>query len=120
MRRTRGVWELAKGQPGFPVQLLDLGNRAPTRLFGCGRAEPVRDLALGRCVTIVGSRRASSYGLRVAEELGRLLAAAGLVIISGMARGIDAAAHRGALSGGGITIAVMGGGPDVIYPVGER
>ena len=79
-----------------------------------------RELALDRCVTIVGSRRASSYGLRVAEELGRLLAAAGLVVVSGMARGIDAAAHRGALAGGGITIAVLGGGPDVVYPAGER
>src|SRR5262249_26032827 len=91
------VWELAKGEPGFPAQLLDLGGDAPERVFGCGHVELIRDLALDRCVTIVGSRRASSYGLRVAEELGQLLAAAGLVIVSGMARGIDAAAHRGAL-----------------------
>jgi DNA processing protein len=114
------VWELAKGEPGFPAQLLDLGGDAPERVFGCGHVELIRDLALDRCVTIVGSRRASSYGLRVAEELGQLLAAAGLVIVSGMARGIDAAAHRGALAGGGETIAVLGGGPDVVYPVGER
>jgi DNA processing protein len=114
------VWELAKGEPGFPTQLLDLGGDVPERLFGCGGVELSRDLALDRCVTIVGSRRASSYGLRVAEELGQLLAAAGLVIVSGMARGIDAAAHRGALAGGGETIAVLGGGPDVVYPVGER
>jgi DNA processing protein len=114
------VWDLAKGKPGFPAQLLDLGDDAPERLFGCGGEELVRDLALDRCVTIVGSRRASSYGLRVAEDLGHLLAAAGLVIVSGMARGIDAAAHRGALAGGGATIAVLGGGPDVVYPVSER
>ena len=71
-------------------------------------------------MTIVGSRRASSYGLGVAEELGRLLAAAGLVVVSGMARGIDAAAHRGALAAGGTTLAVLGGGADVVYPASER
>jgi DNA processing protein len=120
MSRERPVWELVKGHPGFPSQLLDLGEDAPKRLFGCGSREAVRALARDRCVTIVGSRRASSYGLRVAEELGRLLAAAGLVVVSGMARGIDSAAHRGALAGGGITIAVLGGGPDVVYPARER
>jgi DNA processing protein len=120
MSREPRIWELTKGEPGFPAQLLDLGDDAPARLFGCGRDELVRDLMPDHCVTIVGSRRASAYGLRVAEELGQLLAAAGLVIISGMARGIDAAAHRGALAGGGTTIAVLGGGPDVIYPVRER
>jgi DNA processing protein len=114
------IWELAKGDPGFPAQLLDLGDDAPGRLFGCGGEELVRDLVPDRAVTIVGSRRASSYGLGVAEDLGHLLATAGLVIVSGMARGIDAAAHRGALAGGGTTIAVLGGGPDVVYPARER
>jgi DNA processing protein len=80
----------------------------------------IGDLQLGQTVTIVGSRRASSCGLRVAEDLGRLLAAAGLVVVSGMARGIDAAAHRGALAGGGITLAVLGSGADVVYPTSER
>jgi DNA processing protein len=77
-------------------------------------------LELAHTVTIVGSRRASSYGLRVAEDLGRTLAAAGIAVVSGMARGIDAAAHRGALAGGGLTLAVMGGGADVVYPASER
>jgi DNA processing protein len=120
MSSEQPVWELAPGAPGFPAQLLDLEDDAPQRLFGCGAAALVCGLAVDRSVTIVGSRRASSYGLRVAEELGHLLAAAGLVVVSGMARGIDAAAHRGALAGGGTTIAVLGGGPDVVYPVGER
>ena len=73
-----------------------------TRLFGCGNRSLIDGLELRHTVTIVGSRRPSSYGLRVAEDLGQLLAAAGLVVVSGMARGIDAAAHRGALAAGGL------------------
>jgi DNA processing protein len=114
------VWELRRGELGYPRPLLDLGDEAPERLFGCGREELVRDSSWDRVVTVVGSRRPSSYGLGVAEELGRMLAAAGLVLVSGMARGIDAAAHRGALAGDGPTIAVLGGGPDVVYPASER
>ncbi len=114
------VWELGQGERGYPRSLLHLGDDAPGQLFGCGDRELVGGLAMDHTVTIVGSRRPSSYGLRVAEELGRVLAGAGLVVVSGMARGIDAAAHRGALAGGGPTIAVLGGGPDVVYPASER
>ena len=67
-------------------------------------------------MAIVGSRRPSPYGEAVAEQLGLELARAGVVVISGLALGIDAAAHRGALNAGGITVAVMGTGVDVIYP----
>ena len=70
----------------------------------------------GPRVAIVGSRRPSPYGEAVAEQLGLELARAGVVVISGLALGIDAAAHRGALNGGGVTVAVMGTGVDVIYP----
>ena len=71
-------------------------------------------------MTIVGARQASGYGLRVAERLGRDLAVAGVTVVSGMARGIDSAAHRGALSGGGLTVAVLASGPDVVYPASHR
>lgn len=70
----------------------------------------------GPRVAIVGSRRASPYGEAVAEQLACDLARAGVVVISGLALGIDAAAHRGALAGGGVTVAVMGTGVDIVYP----
>src|SRR3989441_6574641 len=73
----------------------------------------------GPRVAMVGSRRPSPYGEAVAEQLGLELARAGVVVISGLALGIDAAAHRGALNGGGVTVAVMGTGVDVIYPAGN-
>jgi len=67
-------------------------------------------------VAIVGTRSPTSYGLAVAEQFGAALAAAGAVVVSGMARGIDCAAHHGALRAGGVTVAVLGGGADVCYP----
>ena len=114
------IWTVRRGERGYPAALLDLGAAAPDRLFGCGSRTAIARHELGHTVTIVGSRRPSSYGLRVAEDLGRLLASAGLVVVSGMARGIDAAAHRGALAGDGTTLAVLGGGADVVYPTSER
>ncbi len=70
----------------------------------------------GPRVAIVGSRRPSPYGEAVAEQLAADLARAGVLIVSGLALGCDAAAHRGALVGGGITVAVMGTGVDIVYP----
>jgi DNA processing protein len=67
-------------------------------------------------VAVVGTRKPTAYGLAVAERFGRDLAQAGAVVVSGMARGIDCAAHRGALEAGGTTIAVLGGGADICYP----
>jgi DNA processing protein len=85
---------------------------AATDLRARGRWPPPE----GPRVAIVGSRRPSPYGEAVAEQLGADLARAGVIVVSGLALGIDAAAHRGALTGGGITIAVMGTGVDIVYP----
>lgn len=115
-----GAWRIESGEHGYPGWLGDLGERAPEHLYGIGERTALTTLRHDAAVTLVGSRRASSYGLRVAEELGRDLAAAGVTVISGMAWGIDSAAHRGALAGGGPTIAVMPGGADVVYPPSAR
>jgi len=71
-------------------------------------------------VAIVGSRRCSTYGRNVAEKISRELAERGVTIVSGLARGIDSAAHRGALDGGGLTVGVMGTGLDGVYPKENR
>jgi DNA processing protein len=89
-------------------------------LLGRGALGLLEGIEPGAAVTIVGSRRATSYGREVARDLARELAAAGLVVTSGLAFGIDACAHRGALDAGGKTIAVLGCGPDSPYPAAHR
>jgi DNA processing protein len=93
----------------YPYRLTQIAD-PPLGLFVRGR------LRAGPLVTVVGSRRATAYGRQVARLLGEELAAAGVVIVSGMARGVDAAAHEGALAATGETWAVWGAGPDRIYP----
>lgn len=99
----------------YPARLLDLDDPPPF-LFAVG------DLAVLQrpVVAIVGTRRASPYGERVTTAIAGTVAAAGACVVSGMARGIDAAAHRAALARGGATAAVLGTGVDVPYPVGHR
>ena len=99
--------------PAFP-SLLRAIHDPPAGLFLRGEGDPE---ILGRpAVAIVGARACSGYGAAVARSLGRELAAAGLVVASGLARGIDAEAHRGALEAGGTTVAVLGCGIDRDYP----
>jgi DNA processing protein len=105
-----GGWRwLAEGDAAFPAGLAVLSD-PPLGVFVRGA------LPTGPAAAIVGSRRATAYGREVAEHFGRELAAAGVAVVSGMARGVDAAAHRGALAGGGPTVAVWGAGPDRVYP----
>ncbi len=95
----------------YPVALTTIADPPPV-LWTRGSLDVFRR----PCVAIVGARAASAYGLSVAERLAADLATAGLVVVSGMARGVDSAAHRGALAASGATVAVLGSGADVIYP----
>lgn len=106
---------LLQGEPEYPEPLLDLSD-APCFLYALGN----RDLATARRVGIVGTRHSSQSGDRIAHEMAALLVRHGVVVVSGMAFGIDAAAHRGALDAGGGTIAVLGSGVDVSYPPRHR
>ncbi len=112
-------WAICRHDDRYPPGLRDAPD-APWALLGRGSLELVEGLETGAAVTIVGSRRATSYGREVARDLSRELAAAGLVVVSGLAFGIDACAHRGALDAGGKTIAVLGCGPDSPYPAAHR
>jgi DNA processing protein len=105
---------LPRSSPDFPP-LLRAIHDPPAGLFVRGGSEP--KILSRASVAIVGARACSGYGTSVARSLGRELAAAGLVVVSGLARGIDAEAHRGALETNGATVAVLGCGIDRDYPV---
>jgi DNA processing protein len=113
-----GCWACCRHDDVFPDHLRDAAD-APRALIGRGDPGLLDGLEPFGAVTIVGARRATSYGREVARELGRELAAAGMVVVSGLAFGIDGCAHRGALDAGR-TIAVLGCGPDVAYPSSHR
>jgi DNA processing protein len=100
---------IVPGDGEFPELLVTTAD-PPLGLFVRGR------LRRGRRVTVVGSRRASAYGRQAARLLGEAMAHAGVVVVSGMARGVDAAAHEGAIASTGETWAIWGTGPDRIYP----
>jgi DNA processing protein len=109
------VGALYLGGPGYPPRLLSLGEPPPV-LFVRGNTDALR----GPCVAVVGSRETDEEGGALAAGLASASAAAGLVVVSGGARGVDAAAHRGALRDGGETVAVLGTGIDVAYPAEHR
>ena len=97
-------------------QALNRLDRPPLVLHQQGRAEVLDWIGQGRAVAVVGTRAASDHGLRMAEHLGTVLAEAGWPVVSGLAEGIDAAAHRGCLAAGGVPVAVLGTPLDRVYP----
>ena len=121
MRRERealahaGAVAITWVDPSYPARLRTIAD-PPLVLFVRGTLEPCDDLA----IAIVGARRAGEYGRRVAGELAQGLAQAGVTVVSGLAAGIDAAGHRGALEAGGRTLAVMATGVDGVYPAWHR
>ena len=104
-----------KTEEGYPKTLLQLPD-APSRLYVLGELpDPMRP-----AIAIVGARNCSSYGKNMAYEYARILTQTGIQVISGLARGVDAAAHAGALAAGGKTYGVMGCGVDFCYPTSSR
>jgi DNA processing protein len=115
---STGIRMVCPGDPGWPVPLDDLGTARPCALWARGTADLAQ--ACAGSVAIIGARAATSYGTGVAAYFAGALSAAGRTVVSGAARGIDAAAHRGALDAGGVTIAVLACGPDIAYPREHR
>ena len=114
MRET-GVEAIAIRDPRYPTLLREIYD-PPVLLFARGRLELLQSIMLA----VVGTRRPTPYGMAAAERLGGDLARAGLTVVSGMARGVDTAAHKAALAAGGCTVAVLGCGADVVYPSENR
>jgi DNA processing protein len=113
---AKGLRFVGRSDRAFPRLLRELHDPPPGLfLRGSGKHELLERSA----VAIVGARACSSYGAQVARLLGRELAAAGLVVVSGLARGVDGEAHRGALEAAGVTVAVLGCGVDRDYPAGH-
>jgi len=111
VRKIEGCWLLNWTEPEYPQTLLQIYD-PPVLLYVRGDAQVLNIPSL----SIVGTRRPTVYGTQMAQRLGRDLAARGLVIVSGLARGIDAIAHQGAMDAHGRAIGVLGTGIDVCYP----
>jgi DNA processing protein len=116
---SAGTLSVCRHSRAYPPLLLELGD-PPAVLFALGRVEALEALRHEPTVAIVGTRNPSPYGTEVAHCLGRGLGAAGVPVVSGLALGIDATAHRGCLVGGGLPVAVLACGPDVAYPRRHR
>ncbi|NLT04934.1 MAG: DNA-protecting protein DprA [Solirubrobacterales bacterium] len=117
--RAAGVAAVCRHHEGFPALLRELAD-PPAVLFCRGRTELLASADEQPAITIVGTRDPTPYGIEQAGALGRGVAAAGLTVVSGMALGVDGAAHRGALAADGDTVAVLAGGPDYVYPRRHR
>lgn len=107
---------LVPGDPRWPQGLSEEAVRPPPALWWRGRGSLWAPLARRRAVAVVGTRRPSSHGLAMARSLGLALARAGWPVVSGLAEGIDGAAHAGCLAGGGVPVAVLGTPLERVYP----
>jgi DNA processing protein len=112
---SQGIKVLTSEDPGYPTRLKEI-EQPPPVLFVRGEWLPEDEF----CIAIVGTRRITAYGRQITEELAVHLAANGVTVISGLARGVDGVAHEGALRAGGRTVAVLGSGVDRIYPPENR
>lgn len=108
---SRGIRAVTRLSDNYPKRLLETVDPPPT-LYVRGEA----DLSADKMFAVIGARRCSRDGARAAREIAEKLAREGVTVVSGLAFGIDAAAHEGAVRAGGVTIAVLGSGADVIYP----
>jgi DNA processing protein len=118
LRRGTGVERICRHAPGYPPALRDPG--APWMLNVLGGAGRLTDRMRRPSVAVVGTRRASDYGLEMARSLGRGLTASGVTLVSGLVDGISAAAHTGALEGTAACVAAIGGGLDAGCPARRR
>ena len=111
--KKRGIYTISYFSEDYPKLLRQISD-PPLLLYCKGR------LPSGVYASIVGSRMATSYGIKVATQVSGFLSSKGIVIASGMAKGIDSAAHRAAINAGGKTVAVLGNGVDIVYPPENR
>jgi DNA processing protein len=116
---TAGVQRICRHDPRYPHALAE-GVGSPRMLHVAGGISRMEELLAQPAVAIVGTRRASDYGMEVAHSLARGLAASGITVVSGLAEGIPAAAHSGALQTGGPTVTVVAGGLDIPHPATWR
>ena len=113
--QKKGIQVVFSDSPEYPHNLAQIEQKPPV-LYYKGNLKPTDDLA----VAIVGTRKISYYGAQVTEELAAKLARSGVTVISGLARGVDAVAHKSTMKAQGRTFAVLGSGVDVVYPPEHR
>jgi DNA processing protein len=113
--RAAGLRFVPFGTPEYPPEFAHL-DLPPAGLFVRGTIEALQHVVRSPRVTIVGTRRATSYGARATEGFASAFAVAGITVVSGLALGIDTRAHKAALDVGGVTVAILGCGADVVYP----
>lgn len=106
---------LMRGSPGYPLLLEEISD-PPLILYARGDTKILEK----PCIAVVGTRKPTIYGLQIAQGIASDIGSRGICVVSGLARGIDAAAHRGCLEAGGSTVAVLGCGIDIVYPKEHR